>query len=365
MDPVDKTFDTIYWWSQAVSRAAKNTGSYVSSQVSAVSESVSGFYRPVEEEIIVSEKWQSVGYRSSKLMISSVLALTLGVSGLLYFKKAIKKRRRAERLPNGARKDVILIVGSVVEPLTRFIAHDLETRGFIVYITSTNSKSDLKFFQNESVQDIKSFIISSDFKNNEFNTDQISKFDYLLSSEHIPFQGAKPNKLNLIGIIILPDFYFPSGKFHSIPPSTWDESIELNMLLPLNLFNNGLIGIAEKYDSNIIFITPTLSANLKLPYHSIENITSSFLSSLCENLSNDYDDLNITNLKLGSIKINSNNNKKTFGIKGESLKNLHHKIFDLLYNEHNSKIIYCGFGSRFLNYFGNLIPFWLINFLFR
>jgi hypothetical protein len=379
MDPVDKTFDAVYAWSQKVSHVASKSARYVQDQAqnaaNGVSNSANGLYSyisPTTATVKVSTpvksgSWFTAGLSqltdTQRIAASSLVLALGGLTGLYYLTaRKSKIRRRANRLHNGARKDVVLIVGSVIDPLTRFIAHDLETRGFIVYVTSTNSKADLKFFSNESIQDIKSLIVSSDFKNNEFNAEQLAKFDYLLSSEHIPFQGASPNKLELVGILFVPDSYYPSGKFHTVPPTTWDNNVESKMLLPLNLLNNGLIGIAEKYGTNIIFITTTLSLNLHLPYHSVENITSAYLTSLCQNLALDYEDLNITNLKLGSIAISSNNNRKTFGIKGSALRKLHHKIFDLIYSDHNDSVEYSGIGSRFLNYFGRWIPLLLVRF---
>lgn len=392
MDPVEKTFDTVYY----LGKRAQNT---FDSAVGAVNEaSIS-----ISDKVISTCKENSIfgglsstasadasgnlkpgsslhgfwnissikGFYNRNKTLSSIIGITaVGLTGY-HLQKIVrsqitingsnKTKRRANRLPNGARKDVVLIVGSVTEPLTRYVANDLENRGFIVYITSTNSKADLKFFNNESIQDIKSLIVSNEPNNDEFNVDQIRKFDYLLSSNHIPFQGAEPNKLNLTGIIFIPDLYFPSGKFHMIPNSTWSYNIQNKMLLPLNLLTNGLIGIAEKFDSNLIFITPTLSSSVQLTYHSVENITSNFLQNFSQNLAQDYDGLNITNIKLGSVSVNSNNStKKNFGIKGIPLKTLHYKIFDLLYNDDNKSVEYVGTWARFLDNFGSVIPRWLI-----
>lgn len=373
MDPVDKTFDTVYHWGQVVTDCANKLAKLATEATQSATDAVwklTGDDAPIYSSNPARGVGKSVGLsglrsyvKSHKLLSSGAIALTImGIAGYHYKTQSTthKKRRRAARLPNGARKDVVLIVGSVTEPLTRYIANDLENRGFIVYITSTNSQADMKFFQNESIQDIKSLIVSSDFNQSEFNQQQIHKFDYLLSSEHIPFQGAEPNKLDLVGIVFVPQLYFPGGKFHLLPSSTWTNSFQSTALLPLSLLSNGLIGLAEKHDSNVIFITPMISESLSLPYHSFENITNNFLKSISTNLANDYEDLNITNLKLGSISVNSNNNRKNFGIRGEPLKNLHYKIFDLINSDNNRAVDYVGFGARFLHYFAKWIPRWLI-----
>lgn len=378
MDPVEKTFDTVYYYSLKASRLVSNAAKAVSDTTCNAVESIANVVssppdKSNSSKLIAPSRHEfsldiSAGLQrlrnEKKLAIAALISVSaLGLAGYFTTQKILalkKKKRRAIRLANGARKDVVLIVGSVSEPLTRYIAHDLENRGFIVYITSTNSKADVKFFNNESIQDIKSLIISDDFYQNDFNSQQLHKFDFLLSSEHIPFQGAEPNKLNLVGMVFVPDMYFPSGKFHLIPGSTWSNSFSKRSLLPLNLLSNGLIGLAEKYDSNIIFLTPTISSSLTIPYHSVENLTSILLQEICKNLAVEYEALNITNVKLGSIRINSNNNRKSFGIRGEPLKNLHYRLFDLLYSNHNSSIEYVGFGARFLSYFGCIIPRWLV-----
>ncbi|ONH67648.1 hypothetical protein BON22_2819 [Cyberlindnera fabianii] len=389
MDPVDRTFDTVYYWSQRAKLAAQAATDKVVSTTSSVADSISTAISSsspdspspyISSRASTSSFWSSLGLngplaksvRRNKFATAATVVALLGLSGYVLkslYPAVVRSRggvkRRAERLANGARKDVILIVGSVTEPLTRYIAHDLEARGFIVYITSTNSKADQKFFQNESLQDIKSLIVSSDSRDTEFNTEQIHKFDYLLSSDHIPFQGAQPNKLNLVGIIFVPDMYFQAGKFHLVPSSTWNQTINERALMPLNLLMAGVIGMAEKYDSNIIFLTPTISTSLQLPYHSLENVTINFIQQLSACLQHDYDSLNITNLRLGAVNINSNNHRKNFGIKGEPIKKLHYKIFDLLYSEDNNSVEYVGFGARLLSYFGAWIPRWITRNYFR
>lgn len=380
MDPVEKTFDTVYYLGQKAHNTLNGAVSAVNSTTSSISNTVVSTFDSIKGQSYTQSSshvakshgfWDMNGVRgfyNKNKAFSSIIGVTaLMVSGYLLHRFVSSQisttsriKRRADRLPNGARKDVVLIVGSVTEPLTRYIANDLENRGFIVYITSTNSRADLKFFNNESVQDIKSLFVSCEPESIELNAEQIRKFDYLLSSDHIPFQGAEPNKLNLVGIIFVPDLYFPSGKFNMVPGSMWSSHIQDKMLLPLNLLASGLIGIAEKFDSNIIFITPILASSLQLPYHSVENIVSNFAQTLAQNIAQDHEGLNVTNIKLGSISINPNNNKKNFGIKGIPLKSLHYKIFDLLYNNDNNNVEYVGTWARSLDKFGSWIPRWLI-----
>ncbi|KAH3671193.1 hypothetical protein WICMUC_004710 [Wickerhamomyces mucosus] len=379
MDPVDKTFDIIYHYSQKISNNAQfgynylkhnvenainkvtptineNINTSLSNTNSSINNSSSWKYKPglFKSTILSSERrgLKSIALVSSLLILSYYSVKYIQKQSNYYNKH---NKRRAKRLANGARKEVVLIIGSISEPMTRFIAQDLEIRGFIVYVTSFNSQSDNKFFTNESFSDIKSLIISKD--NYEFNQQQINKFDYLLNSNHIPFEGANPNKLNLISVILIPDFYYPTGKFHLISQNLLNESIVSNINLPINLFQNGLVGLVEKYESNIIVLSPITSS--LIPYHFIENLSSKVLSELTRLLKLDYPNLNITNLKIGLINYKSN--KKGL-MKGNSMRKLFYKIFDLIYkNPKNWKNLeYIGVGARFLSIFGGIIPEWLI-----
>ncbi|CEP22104.1 unnamed protein product [Cyberlindnera jadinii] len=387
MDPVDKTFDTVFYWTSKVQNGLKSTTDsavgaasslkdYVVDTVSSTVDSViSKGVDPATADEARSRfpNWNIVGLRNlvdshkSVVIAGGVLTLVIGVGqyhSIMGSRKA--KRRRAERLPNGARKDVVLLVGSVSEPLTRYISHDLVNRGFIVYITSTQSSADNKFFANEEYEDVKSLIISSKFQDEGFNRDQIRKFDLLLSSDHVPFQGASPNKLSLVGVVFVPDFYYPTGKFQSISPSMWENSFVQKSLVPLNLLSNGLIALAEKYDSNVIFLTSNVASQLCLPYNAPECITTCVLQEVSLALSRDYPALNVTNLRLGAIAITHNSTcKKSLGIKGDHIRLLHHKLFDLLYSDDNAAVDYVGFGARLLQLCGSWLPKSILQLLYR
>lgn len=387
MDPVDKTFDTVFYWTnkvqnglQRTTNSAVNTASslkdYVVDTVNSTVDSViSKGVDPTASDKVGSRfsSWNVTGLRDlmddhRAMMISGgVLALVIGVGQYrLIMGSHRAKRRRAKRLANGARKDVVLLVGSVSEPLTRYISHDLVNRGFIVYITSTQSSADNKFFANEEYEDVKSLIISSKFQDEGFNRDQIRKFDLLLSSDHVPFQGATPNKLSLVGVVFVPDFYYPTGKFQSISSSMWENSFVQKSLIPLNLLSNGVIALAEKYDSNVIFLTSNVTSQLCLPYNAPESITTCVLQEVSLALSRDYPALNITNLRLGAIAITHNSTcKKSLGIKGDHIRLLHHKLFDLLYADDNTAVDYVGFGARLLQFCGHWVPKSILQLLYR
>ena len=64
-------------------------------------------------------------------------------------------KRRVHRAKNGAKTEVVVLVGSLNAPLTRSLAVDLERRGFIVYIP-INDLSEEQLVQAMSRVDIRS-----------------------------------------------------------------------------------------------------------------------------------------------------------------------------------------------------------------
>ena len=63
-------------------------------------------------------------------------------------------KRRAKRARNGARTEVVVVAGSPHSPLTRSLSHDLERRGFMVYIPVSDA-SEEHIVQAESRMDIR------------------------------------------------------------------------------------------------------------------------------------------------------------------------------------------------------------------
>lgn len=361
---VDATLNSVFHWADRAGNAVNRSVDGIVHAVDATGESlgkvftsaVANDHHHLEVTHSYNGSW-SLGINRHWAKVTGVTVM-LGVSGVVLrrFIGKRKAKRRAERLPNGARKDVILIVGSVTEPLTRYIAHDLSTRGFFVYVTALDANVEHKFFQES--EDVKSLVLSID--DDSFNAEQIRKFDHILSSDHVPFAGATPNKLNLVGMVFVPELYYPTGKFDTILPQTWRQTVLQNAMFPLNLLTNGLISMAQKYDSNLVFLTPTITASLDLPFHSPENVTTRLIQSLSHQLATDYDTLNITNMKMGMLSITQSTQRKNLGIKGSHVRELHHKLFDLLHADNNSECVYVGFAARVLDHGGSWVPHWVL-----
>lgn len=90
-------------------------------------------------------------------------AIVAGVGASVYMvqrRKALyNKKRRAKRGTNGARLEVVVISGSMNEPLVRSLALDLERRGFIVFIVCDDIQEELRV-QSEGRSDIRPLVIN-------------------------------------------------------------------------------------------------------------------------------------------------------------------------------------------------------------
>lgn len=84
-----------------------------------------------------------------------VLGITTASVGLISSnRRNYSKKRRAKRVSNGARLEVVVLVGSPSEPVVRSLALDLERRGFIVFIICNDVEEEV-MVQNESRPDIR------------------------------------------------------------------------------------------------------------------------------------------------------------------------------------------------------------------
>lgn len=361
----------------------------------------------------------------SKYFYGSILTVGLGVSMIYLLTQsnsitsAKQKngngsgKRRVPKLPNGARRDVILIVGSPTEPLTRFIAIDFEKRGFIVYLTLLDN-NDIKYIESNPISDginylNFSFNCNESKKNNNMD-DHILTFNQILKTPIIPFPNAQPHYLNLKSVVFAPSLHFPIGPVENIAISSW---IKLNdrILTYLKLFSSGLIQLIRSQNSKLILLTPTILSGLYMPYYCPETLFQQNLKSIFTILTRElnYQNINVTQISLGNLyllnqKLNSNarieslvnseirawtsemkqlysenftklqfkaNPLKSSGGKGTHLVHLYHLLFDLIYNNDNDNdnnananangklnpaVVYCGRGARIYDWISKILP---------
>lgn len=324
-------------------------------------------------------------------------------------------KRRVPKLYNGARRDVILVIGSPTEPLTRLIALDFEKRGFIVYLTIIDEK-DLKYVELNPITDDINYLNLNHSYSFEL---QLTKFQKFLDTPVIPFPGAKPHNLRLKGCVFTPSLYFPIGPIENITVASWAKILERYHVI-LKLLSSGLISLVRQQQpySKVIVISSNILSSLNLPYHAPETFYQKSMQNLFASLSREISQHNIsvTQVKLGNLNISngaaskristhspslstanliqseirgwdddmkdlygesfSKSQYKSNPIKnysrgaagslgvlrggGSNLRDLYHQLFDLLYPKNELKLnpatVYCGTGARTYDWISSLFP---------
>ncbi|KAK6456391.1 uncharacterized protein RJT20DRAFT_128264 [Scheffersomyces xylosifermentans] len=340
----------------------------------------------------------------NKLKYLTILSIGLGGGTYWYYRKvyqdsasserrqAAKYKRRVPKLPNGARRDVILIVGSPTEPLTRLIALDFEKRGFIVYLTILDEK-DYKYVESNPITDDINYLNLNDSFSYE---SQLTKFHQLLELPVIPFPGAGSHNLRLVAVVFAPSLYFPIGPIENISVPTWTKVTDRELLY-LKLFSSGLISLIRNQQSKTILINTNIVSSLELPYHAPETIFQNHLKHLFTTLTREVRQhgLSVTQVRLGNLRLSTqratsdsrianlvnseirswdedikelyadsfsksqykSNPIKSTGGKGTSLHELYHILFDLVYSQRkNPTVVYCGTGARSYDIISTLLP---------
>ncbi|ODV59614.1 DUF1776-domain-containing protein [Ascoidea rubescens DSM 1968] len=261
--------------------------------------------------------------------------------------------RKANKLDNGIRTDVIIIIGSPVESLIRMIARDLEKRGFVIYITAIND-NELNYIKNENSTDIRPLKIGNLSSLEDLKL-SLSKFNSFINSfqsqSHSINKNNNSNNNNntnnnsnsfflykIMGVLVIPDLYYSIGPIENSSLKNWNNQINTKLLMPLTLLSNGFLNILRNnYNiindsikkannssslflspsyyskSKVILLTPSIISSINLPFHSLESICLNSLKililSLSRELSNSYkNNIQFINLNLGSFDISSNSN---------------------------------------------------------
>lgn len=333
--------------------------------------------------------------------------LSLGLSAGIYVCLSNRKskniqqiKRRVPKLPNGARRDVILMVGSPTEPLTRLIALDFEKRGFIVYLTILDDK-DFKYVEANPITDDINYLNLSD-TTCSFES-QIFRFKQLLDIPVVPFPGSEPHSLRLVGTVFAPSLYFPLGPIENIHLALWNR-VNDRFMIYLKLLSSGLINLVRTTKSKIIIINTNIISSLNMPYHAPETLFQNSIKHLFTSLTREinHHNLSITQVRLGNLHISNNGNtrgkissiinseirswddemKSLYATdftksqykanpirstgKGTNLRELYHLLFDLLYSDSkNPSVVYCGTGARLYDWISRICPEFIIEWFLR
>ncbi|PYH49983.1 DUF1776 domain-containing protein [Aspergillus saccharolyticus JOP 1030-1] len=241
---------------------------------------------------------------------SAAILAFVGTTCVLYLsnKKLNRKRRRARRAGNGARKEIVVVAGSAHEPMTRAIASDLERRGYIVYVTVSASNEE-QIIRGESREDIRSLWLdlSTTPSSPSGIHPSLSEIHTLITQPQSPVAGLQPHTCQLSGLILVPSPTYTSGPVATIPPSTWVDTINTRLLSPIltaQLFLP-LLNVRNNH-STIIIAYPTISSSLSAPFSGPEVATTRALSGFATSLRREltfHPNIHVVELKLGNIDL--------------------------------------------------------------
>lgn len=306
-----------------------------------------------------------------------------------------KKRRRARRAGNGARKEVIVLAGSPAEPLTRIIVTDMEKRGFIVFWT-TSSAEEEAMVAREKNPDIRPLPIKpTDVGSIEATAKRLSD---TLSTPVTAFPGASPHYLKLAGIVVVPDLFFPAGPVESLRVETWSDLMYAKIMGPIILLSNGLLQLARDHQSRVILLTPSIMGELNAGFHAPQAIATNALSSLALCISRELKPQGVPfiHMKLGSFNTSrgrSHGNQAANAIRadilswsdtvrrlyaksyqssshlqvrtgsGSNIRVLHHSLYDALTEKNPRRVWYVGRGAYTYHLLGKFMPEFMMGFL--
>jgi len=272
---------------------------------------------------------------------------------------------------------------------------DLERRGFIVYCI-VNTQEDEQLVQREARTDLRPFHL--DLVEPLSTQTSIDRFNNLLSTKHHAFSGATPHELSFAGLIVVPDPLYLSGPIETLPAEIWSDAIDTKVLKTIATVQAFLPTICE-FKSRVLVLTPSIVSSLRPPFHAIENMVVSALDGFTTTLSRELSTLGIPviSIKLGSFDCSNYSPKNSlqpisesrtyawpmsartfyaqnfitqsrlaesrglFGesgsvVKGSSLRELHHVVFDALTAKSPYNTWRVGRGSVAYDLIGKLVP---------
>ena len=208
----------------------------------------------------------------------TVALIAAGVTGsvtynILYIKHKSSKKRRARRASNNARKEVVVISGSPHDPITKSVALDMERRGFIVFVV-VNSMDDEQVVLNMGGRDMRPLNIDLFDADGTQTASVIDKFSAYLAGPVQAFPGAVSHRLNLTGMIVIPDSHYPTGPVESISASDWSDMLNVRLLWPF-VTTKSFLPLLRGSQARVVVLSPTIVSSLNTPFHAPEAVSAS------------------------------------------------------------------------------------------
>lgn len=328
--------------------------------------------------------------------VATVLGAGLGCGGWYFYRhgaRGERRRRRVPKLANGARRDVVLVVGSPTEPLTRLLALDFEKRGFIVYLTLLDDK-DARYVELNALPDDINFLSMAGADGVD---GAVRDFRRLLDTRVVPFAGAAAHRLRLRAVVFAPHLYFPLGPAEQVARASWAR-VQRLQAVPLDLFAAGLLDLVRHHRCKVVAVVPTVVSTLALPYHAPECVFQAGLKAYYAALAKELrpHGVLVTQVRLGNLNLSRHPRLASVvdaevrswpddmrqvygdhflrtqkraavgsGLKSTGLRALHHLLFDLIFApSSNPPVVYYGTGARAYEWLVCVLPTWLADWVF-
>jgi NAD(P)-dependent dehydrogenase (short-subunit alcohol dehydrogenase family) len=333
--------------------------------------------------------------------LSAAIVAFLGTGGFLVYhqRRSQRKRRRARRASNGARQEVVVIAGPPASPITKSLALDLDRKGFVVFVVA-NSDEEEHIIANDLRSDIKPLPLM--ISDPQATKDAIDHFSTLIAKPHQAFMGATRHKLDLAGVILVPDLVYPSGPVESVPLDLWSDALNLKVLGSVATIQ-AFLPVIRQTQSRVLVLTPGIVSVLGPPFHGVESTVVGALEGFTNTLRSELNPLGIPvcQLRTGTFdcntvgdrrspqSINANSplgwaettrsvyaanylaHSQTKGIlapnsnatKGSQLRILHHAVFDALTQKRPRPVWRVGRGSLAYDIVGRCFPTSLVGWM--
>ncbi|EXJ57137.1 hypothetical protein A1O7_07481 [Cladophialophora yegresii CBS 114405] len=242
----------------------------------------------------------------------TAIAVVLAFAGTTIYlvhrrRRSHARKRRAKKLPNGAKKEIVVLACSTFhDALTRSLAVDLERRGYVVYVTVSSTEED-SLVQQEAKQDLRPLWID------------------LTSTVPNPAVDVHPNleairdhitrNMTLAGLVVFPGCSgYSEGPLALLPPSDIVDTINTRLVAPVLTVQQFLPLLANhstdpKAPASIVIAYPSIPNSLAPPRQVPECLVTSSLSALAHSLRREISaasaNITVSELKLGNFDMGS------------------------------------------------------------
>ena len=287
-----------------------------------------------------------------------------------------KRKRRAPRSRGGTRTDVVVVVGAAARPLVSAVYLDLERRGFLVYVMTTDDAGN-RYVRSHD----REFLLplwSGDLGEHEYveEADYHSRLRAELEGRIPAFGASEPRPLHFAGLVIVPDTDGdPPCTIEHHSPQRWRDALRFRLAQPI-MITQSFGPLLAAYHAKLLLLTPSIIPSLRPPGHALQTILYTALESHLHFTAADLAPHGVftTHFKLGTIDIpaltaaaqhRGSAAPPAGTIAGTPVRDLHHAVFDALVTTRALRTCYVGRGSRAYDYVGRWVPAEALRWLWR